>query len=208
MKLSEKIVLLRKQNGLSQEALAEKLGVSRQAVSRWETGTALPDASNLLQLSDLFGVTADSLLREETPLCAAPANQPGAQWPRFLAPFLLCAGLLGNLTLYIVSRFVRVMVPHISRVDGQTLYTWRSDLTGYSYKYFVETYSLELLTALFWVLAVVGLLLTQRKRFPAVAARLRTLRKRLSAFAGKLHARFPRRKPSTDDSQKSSEPQP
>lgn len=208
MKLSEKIVLLRKQNGLSQEALAEKLGVSRQAVSRWETGTALPDASNLLQLSDLFGVTADSLLREEAPLCAAPANQPGDPLPRFLAPFLLCAGLLGNLTLYIVSRFVRVMVPHISRGDGQTLYTWRSDLTGYSYKYFVETYSLELLTALFWALAVVGLLLTQRKRFPAVAARVRTLRKRLSAFAGKLHARFPRRKPSTDDSQKSSEPQP
>ena len=65
MKLSEKILTLRKQNGLSQEALAEKLNVSRQAVSRWEVGSALPDASNVLQLSKLFGVTADYLLNEE-----------------------------------------------------------------------------------------------------------------------------------------------
>ena len=44
MKLSEKIIRLRKGRGLSQEELAERLGVSRQAVSRWESGTALPDA--------------------------------------------------------------------------------------------------------------------------------------------------------------------
>ena len=48
MKLSEKIVQLRKEQGLSQEELAERLGLSRQAVSRWESGTALPDAGNLL----------------------------------------------------------------------------------------------------------------------------------------------------------------
>ena len=47
MKLAEKIVTLRKQKGLSQEALAEHLNVSRQAVSRWELGTALPDATNI-----------------------------------------------------------------------------------------------------------------------------------------------------------------
>lgn len=48
MRLSEKIVQLRKEQGLSQEELAERLGLSRQAVSRWESGTALPDAGNLL----------------------------------------------------------------------------------------------------------------------------------------------------------------
>ena len=58
MTLSEKILDLRKQQGMSQENLAEKLGVSRQAVSRWEVGSALPDASNSRQLSRLFGVTA------------------------------------------------------------------------------------------------------------------------------------------------------
>lgn len=65
MKLSDKIVQLRKANGWSQEDLAEKLNVSRQAVSRWENGTALPDSNNILQLSKLFNVTADYLLNED-----------------------------------------------------------------------------------------------------------------------------------------------
>lgn len=63
MKLSDKIIGLRKSNGMSQEDLAEKLNVSRQAISRWESGTAMPDASNILQLSKLFGVTTDYLLK-------------------------------------------------------------------------------------------------------------------------------------------------
>ena len=65
MKLCEKIVELRKINNMSQETLANELNVSRQAVSRWEVGTALPDANNILQLSRLFGVTADYLLNDE-----------------------------------------------------------------------------------------------------------------------------------------------
>ena len=65
MSLAEKIVTLRKQKGLSQEALAEQLNVSRQAVSRWEMGTALPDATNILQLSKLFGVSTDYLLNDD-----------------------------------------------------------------------------------------------------------------------------------------------
>ena len=65
MKISEKITHLRKLNGLSQEDLAEKLEVSRQAISRWEMGTAKPDANNILQLSTLFGVTTDYLLHDE-----------------------------------------------------------------------------------------------------------------------------------------------
>ena len=65
MRLSDKIVRLRKEKGWSQETLAEKLNVSRQAVSRWEGATAQPDASNILQLSKLFGVTADYLLNDD-----------------------------------------------------------------------------------------------------------------------------------------------
>ena len=64
MKLSDKIVRLRKSNGMSQEELADKLGVSRQAISRWEMGTAMPDATNILQLSRLFQVTTDYLLND------------------------------------------------------------------------------------------------------------------------------------------------
>lgn len=65
MKLCEKIVSLRKTKGISQEALAEKLNVSRQTVSRWEVGSAMPDAMNLLQLSKILGVTTNYLLNEE-----------------------------------------------------------------------------------------------------------------------------------------------
>ncbi len=65
MKLSEKIVKLRKNNGWSQEDLAEKLNVSRQAISRWEGDTAQPDAMNILLLSKIFGVTTDYLLNDD-----------------------------------------------------------------------------------------------------------------------------------------------
>ena len=62
MTFSEKLLKLRKREGVSQEELANRLEVSRQAVSRWELGTAMPDAPKLFQLSRIFGVTADYLL--------------------------------------------------------------------------------------------------------------------------------------------------
>ena len=65
MTFAEKVFKLRRQAGLSQEELAEKLSVSRQAISRWEMGIALPDAANLLQLSRLFDVTVDYLIKDE-----------------------------------------------------------------------------------------------------------------------------------------------
>ena len=64
MKLSDKLIALRKNAGMSQEELAEKLDVSRQAISRWENGSAKPYADHLLQISKLFEVTADYLLNE------------------------------------------------------------------------------------------------------------------------------------------------
>lgn len=65
MILSDKIIVLRKQHGMSQEDLAEKLNISRQAISRWENGSAIPDASNILQLSKIFNVTTDYLLNDD-----------------------------------------------------------------------------------------------------------------------------------------------
>lgn len=62
MKLSDKIWVCRKKAGLSQEALAERIGVSRQAISKWETGEASPEISKLPLLARTFGVTADWLL--------------------------------------------------------------------------------------------------------------------------------------------------
>lgn len=65
MKVADKIIYLRKMNHMSQETLAEKLGISRQSISRWENGTALPDANNFLALSKLFHVSTDELLNDE-----------------------------------------------------------------------------------------------------------------------------------------------
>ena len=65
MTIYEKLVQLRKSKGWSQEDLAEKLNVSRQTISRWENGTALPDAENLRQLSHLFDVSSDYLLNDD-----------------------------------------------------------------------------------------------------------------------------------------------
>ena len=63
MTLGQRISLYRKKLNVSQEELGARLGVSRQAVSKWETGTADPSTSNLLALAKLFGVSAEELLR-------------------------------------------------------------------------------------------------------------------------------------------------
>ena len=65
MTFGEKLLKLRKQNGLSQEELASQLTVSRQAISRWEMGSSMPDVENVTQLSKLFGVSYEYLLNDE-----------------------------------------------------------------------------------------------------------------------------------------------
>lgn len=65
MALGERLFKLRKERGLSQEALAERLGTTRQAVSKWENNQGFPETEKLLQLSDFFGVSVDFLLKEE-----------------------------------------------------------------------------------------------------------------------------------------------
>lgn len=65
MILADKIIQLRKKSGWSQEELAEKLGVSRQAVSKWEGAQSIPDLERVLAMSRLFGVSTDYLLKDE-----------------------------------------------------------------------------------------------------------------------------------------------
>lgn len=65
MKLADKIILLRKQKGWSQEELAAQMDVSRQSVSKWESGASAPDIDKILLLSQIFGTTTDFLLKDE-----------------------------------------------------------------------------------------------------------------------------------------------
>ena len=74
MILADKIIDLRKKNGWSQEELAEKLDVSRQSISKWESAQSVPDMGRILRLSEVFGVTTDYLLRDD----AVPAERTAA----------------------------------------------------------------------------------------------------------------------------------
>ena len=98
MTTGEKIAALRRKAGLSQEALAEEMGISRQAVSRWETNESLPDAEKLIRLSRRFDVTTDYLLLENIqeflPSPQAAPVSPSLQWLRFFGIGLAAAGTI------------------------------------------------------------------------------------------------------------------
>lgn len=68
MNFAEKLLNLRTRYGYSQEVLAEKLKVSRQAISKWELGTTLPETNKVIEISDFFGVSTDYLLKDESQL--------------------------------------------------------------------------------------------------------------------------------------------
>lgn len=102
MTIGEKILNQRKARGWSQEELAERISVSRQAVSRWEAGTAKPDADKIIALCDLFGISADYLLRDlggssddaSHPL--QPAQKRETRWPAWIVT------AFGAVTLFVL----------------------------------------------------------------------------------------------------------
>ena len=81
MTFSEKLMDLRRKSGLSQEQLADRLGVTRQSVSKWESGTAMPELVKLISLSDIFGVSVDYLVKDylEEPESAGGGDDLSAQ---------------------------------------------------------------------------------------------------------------------------------
>lgn len=112
MTLGEKITDLRKKRGLSQEDLAITLGVSRQAVSKWEVGDATPDTEKVVALAEYFDVTTDWLLRDIAPQQSSSGGKDAHMSPaqaRAGAPLLLCMTLGGSacgLFLLFYGRFV------------------------------------------------------------------------------------------------------
>ena len=127
MTLSEKLQSLRKAAGLSQEALAERLNVTRQAVSKWETGEGKPDIDNLLPLAKLLGTTVDYLLDDSAadPRAAAPHTQPQPQsvgrelWEQLKA-FGRRWGWLGGYAIALIGA-VRLVTTAIVLFAGGTL---------------------------------------------------------------------------------------
>ena len=130
MALAEKLYELRKKNGLSQEQLAERLGVSRQAVSKWESGKAVPESDTLVLISDVFHVTLDYLLKDnaEKDNADSSASKPAAgnEKNRREAPVgrekrilgtVICAG---GIVCLIVWGLVSVFMPSASARIGES----------------------------------------------------------------------------------------
>ena len=112
MNLGETIYRLRTKAGMSQDALANALDVSRQSVSKWENNAAVPELEKLIKMSDIFGVTLDELAGREAsapaspaaPTAAAPAQSSSPR--RIVGIILLCFGLLTTLLLSILGGFI------------------------------------------------------------------------------------------------------
>lgn len=109
MSLAEKLVSLRKQKGLTQMDLAERLGVSRQAISRWEVGAAVPSTDNLMVLSELYGVSVDYLLHENADdsipniefLTQEPNKKDGKDHRKKYRYIVVCAAALVMVVVFI-----------------------------------------------------------------------------------------------------------
>jgi len=120
MILADKIIVLRKKEGWSQEELAHRLQVSRQAVSKWESGASVPDLDKILKLSELFGVTTDYLLQEsmeEIPAGAA-ASSCEEEWERSVpleevAEFLEKRPVFARTMAFAIMSYVLCPVPLI-----------------------------------------------------------------------------------------------
>ena len=99
MSIAKHISEIRKQSGISQEKLAELVGVSRQAVTKWESGKANPDTENLLRLAEIFGVSVDELCREEPSIKPLPKINPlvAAAPPLIFVFYLIYAVASGSL---------------------------------------------------------------------------------------------------------------
>jgi len=104
MTIEERIQALRKEKGLSQEQFADTLGVSRQAVSKWEMGQSMPEIEKLIAMSQLFGVTIDYILKGETPPATnenerrrAASRKVGGQVVSAVAGMLLLMAVIASL---------------------------------------------------------------------------------------------------------------
>jgi transcriptional regulator with XRE-family HTH domain len=93
MNIADRIQYLRKQKGLSQEELADKIGVSRQAVSKWESEQSTPDLDKIIVMSDLFEVTTDYILKGIEPVSTTSKKTIKALYLGFVLVFATIAGI-------------------------------------------------------------------------------------------------------------------
>ena len=117
MNLPEKLAFLRRGKGLCQQELADEMTVSRQAVSKWESGNVMPSLDNLIYLSKLYGVTIDSLIDdsqdlppEPAPPEPVPAEPVPPESPRMEHPAFAFIRKYGWLTAFVLTLVVALIL--------------------------------------------------------------------------------------------------
>lgn len=163
MIFADKLILLRKKNGLSQEALAEKLDVTRQAVSRWEGAQTFPDISKVILISKTFGVSIDYLLKdeieEEKEILETVKEKPCEIRKVNKDEIVLYLKDFKNIALYYAA-FIALLF--LGLIIGFLVYFAVSIKTDYS-KLIESTISGVLVCALIWVAALVTFIVASEK---------------------------------------------
>ncbi len=108
---SERLYTLRKNRGLSQEQLADALGVSRQSVSKWESGASMPESDRLIAISEYFGVSLDALLRETGDDAATETERPAAEGKPPVTGLVIC---LAGVALMLAFGLLMLLFPAAS----------------------------------------------------------------------------------------------
>lgn len=171
MTFGEKLQRLRKQNGLSQEQLAASLKVSRQAVSKWELDSSLPDTANIILISQLFSTSIDYLLKDDmecdTERSADTLDEqdeaalPKSSFHSIIEMMVggICVGIggIGTIVLLVLSTMIEVPVTR-KRIlpNGRVEYYGGGDVLGYSFRGFIEEYRLQAVLLLLIILVIAG----------------------------------------------------
>ncbi|MCD7733018.1 MAG: helix-turn-helix domain-containing protein [Oscillospiraceae bacterium] len=118
MALSEKLYAFRKKSGLSQEQLAEELNVSRQAISKWESGSSIPESDKLVAISNYFNISLDYLLKDGEP---SPTDEkvtsPTANRTQWILGIVAC---IGGAICLIVWGLLSILSPTASNQIGES----------------------------------------------------------------------------------------
>ena len=155
MEFGEKLQMLRKARGWSQEELAQQINVSRQALSKWESGASIADTENVIALSRLFGVSTDYLLLRESETTSAPAAvttpMKEKKWPvpRIAWLVVLFVSALGLIALQIWA----------GTLSPTTMVYWtKPDVVLTGIRNLIQRYDLGWIVIMLWVLLLLGFL--------------------------------------------------
>ncbi len=126
--LSETLYTLRKERGLSQEQLAEKLHVSRQSISKWEQGISMPETEKLLLLSEFFGVSLDELISSKKEPPSEELKAPIPINSKFLIGIIICLGgilglfIWGLISIFSPSASDKIGASSVITLDGNGIF--------------------------------------------------------------------------------------